>query len=230
MLLNSYLRDKFAKELLVLSIFFAFFILAVQLFNNFHLLFSLSLWLSAVYLALNVIYTLYLSVAFSLFLVLANILYDLKEKRIFHILFTFGVSEKGVMVIFWRSILILTLIGAFVSPIVNYQKVAQLTKYLKVKFGERILLAVPPKSFLTAENFAVYFGDRKGATFKGVVIKTETDTATAAKAQLKPNGVLVLSNCSLFSERKNLKIFMRSDKYLISLGYSYDYTPKVKRM
>ena len=229
MLLENYLIGRFYKDLFLFSLFFTLFGLAAQLFNTFHLIVSMPLWISLSYLVLNLIYTYVLSLGLSTPLVSANLIYELKEHRIFHVLFTFGVSEKRAMKTLWRSILVLSLLGILVSPIINYQRISHITKYLKVKFGERILLTIPPKSFLTEEDFSFFFLKRSGNRFEKVVVQSGSDTATAKEAELKSNGLLVLKSCSLFSKQKDFSTYMESERYILSLGGKYTYTlPKRK--
>jgi len=230
MLLSRYLLSNFLKTHLGFTLFFTAFILAIQLFNTFHLLFTLPLWLSLSYIALLLIYTLLIAAGISVFVSSSSLINTLKERRTFHILYTFGVSEKKVLKILWVGILSIAIGGAIASPFVNYQKISYLVKYMKFQFGEKILLTVPPKSFFTEEGLSFFFTSKGGNVFENVVVKVGKDLATSKKAVLYPDGTLKLEDCSIFEKEDAYITWMESKSYTLSLGGEYSYTPSEKKL
>lgn len=230
MLLRQYLLSHFLKTHLSFTLFFTTFIFAIQLFNTFHLLFTLPLWLSLSYIALLLIYTLLIAAGIAIFVSSSSLLNNLKERRTFHILYTFGISERSVLKILWTGVLSIAIGGAIASPFVNYQKISYLVKYMKFQFGEKILLTVPPKSFFTEEGFSFFFTSKGGNIFENVVVKIGKDLATSKKAVLYPDGTLKLEQSSIFEKETGYITWMESKSYTLSLGGEYSYTPNEKKI
>ena len=230
MLLRRYLLSHFLKTHATFTLLFTAFILTVQLFNTFHLLFALPLWLSLSYITLLGIYTLLIGAAVALFVSSASLISALKERRTFHILYTFGISERRVLKILWSGVAAVAIGGVIASPFVNYQKIAYLVKYMKFQFGEKVLLTVPPKSFFTEEGLSFFFTSKGGNVFENVVVKVGKDLATAKRAVLHPDGTLRLEESSIFEKEGGYIAWMESKTYTLSLGGSYTYTLSRKKL
>ena len=230
MLLHRYLIGRFLKTHLSFTLLFTAFILAAQLFNTVHLLFALPLWSGLSYLALVAVYTLLVGGGAALFMAAADFLFTLKERRTFHILYTFGVSERRVMRIVWLAVASVALAGALASPFINYQKISYLVKYMKFQFGEKILLTIPPRSFFTDEGLSFFFTSKGGNVFENVVVKFGKDLATAKRAVLYPDGTLKLEQTSIFGTQGEYITWMESKSYTLSLGGSYSYTLSGKKV
>lgn len=230
MLLRRYLIGHFLKTHLSLTLLFTAFILAAQLFNTVHLLFALPIWSGLSYLLLVAAYTFLVGAAIAIFVAGADFIYTLKERRTFHILYTFGVSEKRVMRTVWLAVASVALAGALAAPFVNYQKISYLVKYMKFQFGEKILLTVPPKSFFTDEGISFFFTSKGGNVFENVVVKFGKDIATAKRATLYPDGTLRLERTSVFGTQGEYVTWMESESYTLSLGGTYSYTLSGKKI
>ena len=231
MLLRRYLISRFYRTYLFLTLLFTAVITVSQLFPVFHLLFALPLPLTLAYGAMLLIYTLLLGAALALFPAAADLIHTLKEGRKFHILYTFGVSEKKVLRILWLAVAVVALSGAAVAPVINYQKISYITKYMKARFGTDVLLTVPPGTFFTSRSgFAFYFFSREGNRFEKVVVNIGEHVATAQRAKLEKNGVLKLQNVSLFGRENGYITWMESRYYTISLGGGTSYTLSGKKL
>jgi len=197
MLYKSYLRSLFLKKLFLFSAIFVFLLLIFQTFQYIYLFFSLPLGLSLSFFLLLFIYAFHLSVALAIFPSLAEVIFHLSENRIFYIFYNFGISNKKILKAFYKPLLIVSLLGFISGFFINYQKISYVSKYLKYKFAERILLTVPEKSFANFDKFSVYFENKKGDEFFHFLIKTDKDLATAKIAQLYPDqGILILKKTS----------------------------------
>ncbi len=225
MVLTDYILGHFARSVLGLSLFLAFFILTAQFFSGLYLLFVLPPLQALGYVFLMVVYTLLIAMALSLPLAASNLIYTFKERRIFHTLYTFGVSEKAVLRRVWLALLMFSIAGAAASLFVNYQKISHLTKYLKFKFSEKALLTVPSGSFANFENLSVYFESKKGTELRNVVVKMGEDVAVAKRAELLPGGLLLLEDSVIFAREGGYLLFMESARYTVNIVDKYSYKP-----
>jgi len=223
MVLNRFLLSQFSKLLISHTLIFSSVILASQLFSTFYLIISLPLNYSLPFLVLLFIYTLFISLGFSLLLTAGNLIFFLKEVRFFHTLYTFGFSERKVLKILWMVVALFTLLGIYAAFFVNYQKISQITKYLKFKFDEEILLTIPPKTFYSTDEFSFYFERREGNSFKHLVVRLENEMGSAKEAKLDRNGILELKDVTLFGQRDGNAYIVRSKLYKISLKGPYYY-------
>lgn len=231
MLLRRYLISRFYRTYFFLTLMFTAVIAVAQLFPIFHLLFTLPLWHTLAYGAMLLSYTLLLGAALALFPAAADLIHTLKEGRKFHILYTFGISEKRVLKLLWLAVAVVALSGALVAPIINYQKISYITKYIKARFGTEVLLTIPPRTFFTSgEGFAFYYTSREGNSFQNVVVKFGENIATARGAKLFPNGVLKLKNVSLFGREGGYTSWMESRYYTVALGGASSYTLSGKKL
>ncbi len=225
MVLTDYILGHFSRSVLGLALFLAFFILAAQFFSGLYLLFVLPPLQAFGYIFLMVVYTLLIAMALSLPLAASNLIYTFKERRIFHTLYTFGVSEKTVLRRVWLALLMFSIAGAAASLFVNYQKISHLTKYLKFKFSEKALLTVPSGSFANFENLSVYFESKKGMELRNVVVKMGEDVAVAKRAELLPGGLLLLEDSAIFAREGDYLLFMESARYTVNIVDKYSYKP-----
>ncbi len=230
MRLRSYLFSKFSKQLIYYSLLFGILILTSQLYSTAYLIFALPAKYSVPYLFMVSIYSLFLSLAFSLTVSTAFFIYQLKEIRFFHVLYTFGFSEKKLLKELYIALFFLSIVGIFSSYFVNYQKISHLTKYLKFKFGEEILLTVPPKTFFSTENLSVYFESKKRNSFKHIVIRFGNEIGTAMNAKLGKDGILTLKKITIFSSKGDVNYILKSNSYSISLASPYFYKPHRKKI
>ncbi|NPB05627.1 MAG: hypothetical protein GXO08_04520 [Aquificae bacterium] len=229
MVLTSYVFSHFARTVALLSLFLGLFVLAGQFFSTLYLLFALPPLLAAGYLFMLFSYTFLVAMGLSLPLAVANLVYTFKEKRAFHVLYTFGVSEKKVLKVLWAAVLLLSLAGAAASYAVNYQKISHLTKYLKFKFGEKVLLTVPERSFATFDGLTVYFEDRRGNRFQNILLQVGGDLAVARGARLLPYGLLELQNGHLFARQGDYWLLSEGRVYTLNLVGRYSYEPPQKK-
>ncbi len=229
MLYKSYLRSLFLKKLFLFSAIFVFLLLIFQTFQYIYLFFSLPLGLSLSFFLLLFIYAFHLSVALAIFPSLAEVIFHLSENRIFYIFYNFGISNKKILKAFYKPLLIVSFLGFISGFFINYQKISYVSKYLKYKFAERVLLTVPEKSFANFDKFSVYFENKKGDEFFHFLIKTDKDLATAKIAQLYPDqGILILKKTSIFKRIKGFNLLMKGDEYKFNLLGPYKYTWKSK--
>ena len=230
MVLTKFLLSQFSKLLVSYTLVFSFVILVSQLFSTFYLIVALPLNYSLPFLVLLFIYTLFVAVGFSLLLTAGNLIFFLKEVRFFHTLYTFGFSEKKVLKILWILVAFFTVLGIYSSFFINYQKISQITKYLKFKFDEEILLTIPPKTFYSTEEFSFYFENRNGNQFKHLVVRLENEIGAAKEAKLDTNGILELEDVTLFGQRNSTTYIARSKLYKISLKGPYYYSLSKRKL
>jgi hypothetical protein len=229
MLFTDYLIGRYVKSLLSVSLLFFFFTLAVQLFNTFHLLFTMPLGEALLFLLLLGIYTYILALSLSMFVAGGNLIYQLKEHKIFYVFYTFGVSDRKILLPLQLALVVLSLVGAAAAYVANYQKVSHVSKYLKFQFGKQILLTVPPRSFFAERELSFFFERREGNRFYRVVVKTGDEIVTAKEARLTPEGFLLLKKNSLFTSVAGYNVIMRSDEYKVGLGGGFFYKPPRKK-
>jgi hypothetical protein len=229
MLLRNYLVGKFTRELLTVSLLISLLMVLTQLMQTAHLVLGLPFKLSAPYLIMLVIYAFVISVGFAVFPATVSLVIALNEDRFFHVIYTFGIPLRRVLLYLWGAVLLISAAGAAASYFSNYQKIAYMTKYMKFKFGEEILLTAPPKSFSTFETFSVYFENREGRTFKHFLIKLPQSTATSERAVLRTNGLLDLYNASVFTKMGNRELLIRSKVYTFNIVSPYSYRANKKK-
>ena len=218
MFYKRYLGNLFLKKLFFLSVILTSVLLIFQLFQYIYLFFSLPLKTSVSFLLLLIIYNFHLSVAFAVFPSLAEVIFYLSENRIFYTLYNFGINNSSILEGFFKPLLTIAILGSLTGFFINYQKISYFSKYLKFKFGERVLLTVPERSFANFEKFSVYFEEKEGNKFKRFLIKTNKDLATAKIAELYPDkGILVLKKTSIFTQMQGFNLLMRGDEYRFNL-------------
>jgi hypothetical protein len=229
MLYKKYLGSFFLKKLLFLSAIFTLVLFTFQVFQYIYLFFSLPLDISFSFLILLLIYNFHLAVALAIFPSLAEVIFYLSENRIFYVLYNFGINDRLILKSFYKPLLVVSILGLLAGFFINYQKISYFSKYLKFKFGERVLLTVPENSFASFEKFSVYFERKKHNKFKNFLIKTDTDLATAKIAELYPDkGILVLKKTSIFKKMKGFNLLMKGEEYRFNLIEPYSYSWKSK--
>jgi len=230
MLLRSYIVGKLSKGLLLTSFLIALFMVLIQLMQTAHLVLALPPKLSLTYLTLLTLYAYLIALGFSIFVAAASLLHTLREERFFHILYTFGIPARRVLWDLMVAITVIALAGTIASYWVNYQKISYFTKYLKFKFGEELLLTVPPGTFESFENLSVYFEKRNGRHFEHFLLKTCTNLATAREALLEEGGILKLKNSSVFSKINDYYLLTKSEEYTLTIVEPYSHKMNRKKL
>lgn len=226
MLFYNYLIGKFLRNLFFISLFFGVLIFVAQLFPVIHLL---DFGSGIICLLLIAIHTFVISLGASIFIAAADFIQTLKEGKVFHILYTFGISEKKVLNLLWKIIFFISALGILSSTFINYQKISYLLKYIKFEYSQKFLLTVPPDSFASKEGFSFFYTQKDGNTFENIVMKIDKKLITAKRAQFNNNGTLVLKQTSVFVFNPSNIRWMDSKKYIFSLQGSFTYHPKPKR-
>ena len=226
MLFHNYLTAKFLRNLILISLFFGVLIFVAQLFPVIHLL---NFGGGIVCLVLIAIHTFVLSLGIAIFIAAADFIQTLKENRVFHILYTFGVSEKKVLNLLWKIIFFISILGILSSPFINYQKISYVLKHIKFQYSQRFLLTVPPDSFASKGEFSFFYTQKDENTFENVVMRVDKKLITAKSAQLSDNGTLILNQTSVFVFNSPNIRWMESQKYIFPLQGSFTYHPKPKK-
>ncbi len=229
MLLRNYLLGKFIRRWFVFSLLLTGVVILVQLMQTAYLIFSLPPLYWSLYLLMLAVYSHYITAAVALPVAVADFVYYLKEERVLHVLYTFGVSHLRVLKHLLLTFGVLFLFGIGFARYINYQNIGYYIHFLKYKYGENLLLNIPPRTFVSWGKNSFYFEKRDGNGFVHFLMKSPSALATSQRARLERDG-LILQNSSIFSSESDYKIWLEAQRYIFPFKGHFSYRLSAKRL
>ncbi len=212
-MLRNYIVRKFVKIAYLSALYLSLFFITIQLFrigfiltglSPLHTLTFLSLWM-----AFYFIYFLPDGIIIS---TLYNIFY-LKEKKLVHVIYSFGISPLRMFLYFVIGALSLFLVGVISAFFLHEEDLTFARNILLVHYQERIVEALPEKTFYNMGDFVIYVGEKEKGKLKDVFFKYEDFTVIAREAIYEGKGRFSFNGGSL--------VVKMEDKYFITFFDHY---------
>lgn len=136
-------------------------------------------------------------------------LYNQKKIQAFYI---FGITPFYILLRSFMAILIPMFVGILFSFFITNEDITYAKNYILQEFAKKAISSVPPKTFSTIQNYAMFFDNKKGDMFYNIFIHTKDRYIYSKEAYYK-NGVLYVKNGEILSTENN-KNYLLSFKSL----------------
>ncbi len=212
-MLKSLLLWRITKTAYLSALVMAFIVFAVQIFRLGFVLFGLPLESSIPFFVVWFVFYGFYFLPDGVLLATATTAYDLKEKKLLHVLYSFQFSSGKVLQFFLIPVSILFILSSVFSYILVEEHVGFLTRGLLIQYKDRIFENIPVKTFLDAGNLVVYVRDKEGNTLKDIFLKYKNIQVIAKRARYEGSGRFVFEKGSLLTEERGKYFLMKFDTY-----------------
>jgi hypothetical protein len=212
-MLRSLILWRITKTAYLTALLMAFIIFAVQIFRLGFVLFGLPPESSFPFFLVWFVFYGFYFLPDGLFLATALTAYELKEKRLLHVLYSFQLSPIKVAKIFLIPAAIFFFLYGSLSYLLVEEHVGFVTRGLLIQYKDRLFENIPVKTFMDAGNVVVYVRDREGNVLKDIFLKYKNIQVIARRARYEGAGRFVFEKGSLLTEEKGKYLLMKFDTY-----------------
>lgn len=215
-MLQSLVLWKVTRTAYLTALLMALLIFSIQIFRLGFILFGLPPESSVPFFLIWFVFYGFYFLPDGIFLATALTAYELKEKKLTHVLYSFHLSPLKLLRIFLVPALVFVLLGSFLSYYIVEEYVAFTTRGLLIQYKDRIFENIPAKTFVEAGNVVVYIRERDGNELKGIFLKYKNTQVIAEKARYEGAGRFVFEEGSLITREKGKYLLMRFDTYRLN--------------
>jgi len=139
--------------------------------------------------------------------------YELKEKKLLHVLYSFHRSPSELFRIFLLPVIIFLMLSLGLSFLMFEEHISFARRGLLIQYKDRIFENLPEKTFLDTGGVVVYVEDRRGDELRNLFLKYKNTNIIAHSAKYEGKGRFVFSNGSLLTKERGKYFLMEFEKY-----------------
>lgn len=215
-MLQSFILWKITKTAYLTALVLALLIFSVQIFRLGFILFGLPAESSATFFLIWFIFYGFYFLPDGISLATALTTYELKEKKLIHVLYSFHQPPAKLFKAFVISASVFFILSSFLSYYLIEEYVALTTRGLFIQYKDRIFDNIPVKTFVEAGNVVVYIRDKQGSHLKGIFLRYKNTQVIADSAFYKGEGRFLFKNGTLITKEKGKYLLMRFDSYRLN--------------
>ncbi len=215
-MLQSLVLWKVTRTAYLTALVMALLIFAVQIFRLGFILFGLPPESSIPFFLIWFVFYGFYFLPDGIFLATALTAYELKEKKLTHVLYSFHLSPVRLLKLFLVPALFFVFLGSILSYYIVEEYVAFTTRGLLIQYKDRIFENIPVKTFVEAGNVVVYIRERDGNELKGIFLKYKNTQVLADRARYQGAGRFLFEDGSLITKEKGKYLLMRFDTYRLN--------------
>ncbi|GAB6065837.1 LptF/LptG family permease [Aquifex pyrophilus] len=146
----------------------------------------------------------------------ASLINSLKERRLVHVFYSFGISDLKILYFFSFPFVALYLLLVSLSGTLIEEKVAFVRKNLLFKYQDSFFREVPVKTFVGFGGAVIYVDEREGDRYKNVFFKFRDITILSRELEYKGKGVFLFKRGTVITEEESLFI-VGFERYTLNL-------------
>lgn len=210
-MLGSLILWKVTKGTYLTALILAFILLMVQIFRIGFIIFGLPPTTSAPYFLTWFVYYGFFFIPDGLLVATALTLYEFKEKRLLHVLYSFHMSPRRVFKLFLAPVLLFFLLSLGLSFFLFEEQVSFARKGLLIQYKDRIFENIPQRTFLDSGGVVIYTYSKDKEGLKSVFLRYRNTYVVAERAKYEGRGRFLFENGSLLTKERG-KYFLVSFK------------------
>jgi len=212
-MLRSLILWKITKVAYITAFTLAFLLLMVQIFRIGFILFGMPPTASLPYFLTWFAYFGFFFIPDGVLVATALTLYELKEKRLIHVLYSFHLSPAKLFFLFLLPVALFFSISLFLSFLLFEEHVSFLRRGLLIEYRDRVFNNLPEKTFLNAHGLVVYVRERDGSELRDVFLRYKGTYVIAEKARYEGNGRFVFERGSLLTQERGKYFLVGFEEY-----------------
>ncbi len=212
-MLRSLILWKVTKNAYVVALLLAFVLLMVQIFRIGFILFGLPVTSSLPFFLTWFVYYSFFFLPDGLIAGIATGIYELKEKKLLHVLYSFHVSPFRLFALFALPVLSFFLISFVLSFILFEEHVSFARRGLLIQYKDRIFENIPQKTFLDTGGVVAYVEERRGKELRNIFLRYKNIHILARSARYEGAGRFLFIDGSLLTRERDKYFLMEFDRY-----------------
>ncbi|NPA41681.1 MAG: LptF/LptG family permease [Aquificae bacterium] len=212
-MLFSFLAWRITRGAYLTAFVLAFVLLMLQVFRIGFILFGLPITSSAPFFLTWFAYYTFFFLPDGIIVATALTAYELKEKKLLHVLYSFHISPRRLLLMFSIPVLLFFILSAVLSPFMFEEQVSFARRGLFIQYKDRIFENIPEKTFLSSGGIVIYAGDKKKGEIREVFLKYKNTYILAESAYYEGKGRFLFERGSLLTKERGKYFLMEFDKY-----------------
>ncbi len=214
-MLLSFLAWKITKITYLTALTLAFILMMVQIFKIGFILFGLPASASAPFFLVWFVYYTFFFIPDGVIVSTALVLYELKEKKLLHVLYSFHLSPYRLLLFFSLPALAFFFISLALTPFLFEEHVSFARRGLLIQFKDKIFENIPERTFLSSVDLVIYTGRKKGKTLENIFLKYKDTYILSREAIYKGKGRFLFRQGSLLTKEKGKYLVMEFKEYYL---------------
>ena len=194
----------------------ALLIFSVQIFRLGFILFGLPIESSVTFFLIWFIFYGFYFLPDGIFLATALTTYELKERKLIHVLYSFHQPPVKLFKAFVISASVFFALSSLLSYYLIEEYVALTTRGLFIQYKDRIFDNIPVKTFVEAGNVVVYIRERQGSQLRDIFLRYKNTQVIADSAFYEGKGKFLFKNGTLITKEKGKYLLMHFDSYRLN--------------
>ncbi len=212
-MLRALILWKVTRNTYIIALTLAFILLMVQIFKIGFILFGLPLTSSVPFFLVWFVYYGFFFIPDGLITAVATAVYELKEKRLLHVLYSFHISPLQLLGYFALPVLFFLVLSGVFSQVLYEEHVSFARRGLLIQYKDRLFENMPEKTFLSSGDVVVYAGKKDGRELRDVFLKYKDTHILADRAVYEGRGRFLFERGSLLTRERGKYFLMEFRRY-----------------
>ena len=212
-MLRALILWKVTRNTYITALTLSFILLMVQIFKIGFILFGLPLTSSVPFFLVWFVYYGFFFIPDGLITAVATAVYELKEKRLLHVLYSFHISPLQLLGYFALPVLFFLVLSGVFSQVLYEEHVSFARRGLLIQYKDRLFENMPEKTFLSSGDVVVYAGKKDGRELGDVFLKYKDTHILADRAVYEGRGRFLFERGSLLTRERGKYFLMEFRRY-----------------
>ncbi len=212
-MLRALILWKVTRNTYLTALILSFILLMVQIFRIGFIIFGLPLTSSVPFFLIWFVYYSFFFIPDGIIASTATAVYELKEKRLLHVIYSFHLSPSKLFFYFSIPVLFFLLISGVFSFFLFDEQVSFARRGLLIQYKDKFFENLPEKTFLSSGDVVVYAEERKGKELRNIFLKYKNTHILAKRAVYEGSGRFLFEKGSLLTRERGKYFLMEFNKY-----------------
>ncbi len=204
---------KVTKNAYFVSLLLAFILLMIQIFRIGFILFGLPITSSIPFFLTWFVYYGFFFIPDGLIASVALGIYELKEKKLIYVLYSFHRSPNELFRTFMIPVLLFFAISTAMSFFLFEEHVSFARRGLLLQYKDRVLESIPERTFLDSGGVVIYTYKKEGEELRNIFLKYKNTYILAERARYEKNGRFVFTKGTLLTKERGKYFLMEFNRY-----------------
>ncbi len=210
---RSLILWKVTKSTYMTALTLAFILLMIQIFRIGFILFGLPLTSSIPFFLTWFVYYGFFFIPDGLIVAVALNVYELKEKRLLHVLYSFHISPAQLFRFFIAPVILFFILCLAFSFFLFEEHVSFARRGLLIEYKDRLFENIPERTFLDTGGVVAYTHGKDGNQLKNIFLKYKNTYIIAEVAKYEGTGRFLFIKGSLLTKERDKYFLMQFKKY-----------------
>ncbi len=141
--------------------------------------------------------------------------FTLKEKKLLHIMYSFGIESKKILVYILRGTISVFIVGFISAFLLHEEDLNFARNILLIHHQEKVMKTLPEKTFYNMGGFVIYVGEKEGRKLNDVFFRYKDFTVIAGEAVYEGKGRFRFKGGSLIVKMEGKYFITFFDNYTL---------------